>query len=67
MPNTLDLASRIEVQIATDDCPSKLREEYENMLIIALARFGYGPYLSEVGIGFVVEKEALEPIEEAKE
>ena len=61
----LDQASRYEVHIDTSDCPQESREEYENMMVLALARFGYSPYLAiDGGLAFAVGADRLTEIKE---
>jgi len=60
---------RSEIRIFNDYCPKELREKYENMLILALARMGYTPYLmhGDDGVAFNVDNdESVIQIKEKK-
>jgi len=53
------MGTRIEITVNTTDYTKPNKEQYENDLIISLARFGYSPYftLDDDGIAFVVCEE----------
>lgn len=63
MQNTLLTAKRIEVALDAEHVDPALREEYENTLVVSLARFGYAPYITDSGVGFTVEPGELTPAE----
>jgi len=50
---------KTEVKIITDSCEDKYKKEVEDMLILAIARCGYSPYISwdNEAICFTVDKE----------